>query len=885
MCSAEFSRADCSRCLAVVSSSTDGLGKLCPSSATVAAIFDPCMVRYSNHSFLGTAETDVVRMTINITEAYGSDIQQLLGNLSVKAATSPQRFAKSDKAPYALVQCTRDLPSDKCQACIDSLLANSLDKFQSATEGELKSFSCRVRYSNPSVKIVAAAPSSSPPSSNNRRRLLTAGRSITIGAVTGGTLIVILGLVAVRRQCRILINRLLARHRLLSAGVTRGGPTAQLSMEVHYPRVFKRAELSITSNDFSGHDKLGSGQFGDVYKSKLQESGELVAVKRIKIVNEEAKKEYIREIDVISQLRHRNLVLLKGWCDERGDLLLVYEFMENGSLDAHLHRPTTDAEQCSWAPLGWKRRCNIIRDIASGLAYLHEGREQCVMHRDIKPANVLLDGSFTAKLADFGLARQVSHEGTSHAISVDGSLCYMEPNYIRTKTASKASDVYSFGVLMLEILTGEEPTTPPTGGDENTLVKKVRELDANNQILEAADRALEYVDREVVTRMLKIALRCVDPQRQCRPTITQVITSLDNGSVPGRPAIVSVLSPREFTHAQLSQATKEFSDKLGNGTFGEVFKGKLEESGELIAVKRVYDVNDQSKKEYVTEIKIISQLRHRNLVLLKGWCNDGDKLLLVYEFMENGSLAALLYPPTAAAGQRSRRVSFDWEKRHRIIVGLASGLAYLHEGGEKGIIHRDIKPANVLLDESFTAKLGDFGLVSQIDHEESARTMAIGGTWYYMDPDYRDSGKASKESDVYSFGIVLLEILCRQKPKLEANQNSLIKMVSELHDTNIILQAADKALLTYVDKELIKRMLWVALLCVRPDRRNRPSSTRVLAYLTGDARVPEPPRSVVAQHAQEQGPGRPSLSRQHSDTYRTAPSVLPVTPSGTLQEH
>lgn len=200
--------------------------------------------------------------------------------------------------------------------------------------------------------------------------------------------------------------------------------------------------------------------------------------------------------------------------------------------------------------------------------------------------------------------------------------------------------------------------------------------------------------------------------------------------------------------------------------------------------------------------------------------------------------------------------------RHKIILGIASGLCYLHDGSDQGIIHRDIKPANVLLDGSFKAKLGDFGLVRLVYHETTARTMTINGTLCYMDPDYMHTGRASKESDVYSFGVVLLEILCGEKPTLQGHINTLIQKVRELHAKNQILQSLDRAL-EDVDRDLMKNMLWVGLLCVRPDHHYRPTSTQVLAYLRKGP-VPEPPCDL----SEDVQSSRPSLSRQNSDTDR-----------------
>ena len=204
--------------------------------------------------------------------------------------------------------------------------------------------------------------------------------------------------------------------------------------------------------------------------------------------------------------------------------------------------------------------------------------------------------------------------------------------------------------------------------------------------------------------------------------------------------------PRRFTYKELNLATNNFSRdrKLGQGGFGAVYKGNFFDPDLPVAVKKISKGSRQGKKEYITEVKVISPLRHRNLVKLLGWCHEKGEFLLVYEFMPNGSLDSHLF---------GKRIPLSWNLRHKIALGLASGLLYLHEEWEWCVVHRDIKSSNVMLDSSFNVKLGDFGLAKLIDHELGPQTTVIAGTLGYLAPEYISTGKASKESDVYSFGL------------------------------------------------------------------------------------------------------------------------------------
>lgn len=190
--------------------------------------------------------------------------------------------------------------------------------------------------------------------------------------------------------------------------------------------------------------------------------------------------------------------------------------------------------------------------------------------------------------------------------------------------------------------------------------------------------------------------------------------------------------PRRFTYAQLMHATRNFSEdrKLGSGGSGEVYRGNLTEPSIQVAVKRISS-SEKGKKEYISEVTIISRIRHRNLVQLIGFCHERNDLLLVYEFMSNGSLDTHLY---------NRDHILAWPERYKIVIGLASALLYLHEECEQCVVHRDIKPSNVMLDSDFNPKLGDFGLARLMDHDHGSLTTRLAGTFGYIAPEYGASG-------------------------------------------------------------------------------------------------------------------------------------------------
>ncbi|KAG6645750.1 hypothetical protein CIPAW_08G144300 [Carya illinoinensis] len=295
--------------------------------------------------------------------------------------------------------------------------------------------------------------------------------------------------------------------------------------------------------------------------------------------------------------------------------------------------------------------------------------------------------------------------------------------------------------------------------------------------------------------------------------------------------------PRRFTCRELTHATNNFDEggKLGEGGFGGVYKGFLSESSTEIAVKRVSKGSKQGRKEYISEVKIISRLRHRNLVQLIGWCHAQGEFLLVYEYMPNGSLDTHLF---------GGKIMLTWPVRDKIALGLASALLYLHEEWEQCVVHRDIKSSNIMLDANFNAKLGDFGLARLVDHELGSQTTVLAGTMGYLAPECVTTGRASKESDVYSFGVVCLEIACGRKPvdpREEQSKVRLVEWVWNLYGKGQILEAVDKGLSMEFDEQQMERLMVVGLWCCHPDPIIRPSIKQVINVLNSEALLPELP--------------------------------------------
>uniref|UniRef100_A0A453ML87 non-specific serine/threonine protein kinase n=1 Tax=Aegilops tauschii subsp. strangulata TaxID=200361 RepID=A0A453ML87_AEGTS len=292
-------------------------------------------------------------------------------------------------------------------------------------------------------------------------------------------------------------------------------------------------------------------------------------------------------------------------------------------------------------------------------------------------------------------------------------------------------------------------------------------------------------------------------------------------------AELSEFSVYEFR--QILEATSNFSEenKLGEGGFGPVYKGHFPEGIE-IAVKRLDSDSDQGFMEFKNEVELIAKLQHRNLVRLMGCCSQGEEKVLVYEYLPNKSLDFFIF-------DEDRKVLLDWEKRLAIIVGIAEGLLYLHKHSRLRVIHRDLKPSNILLDSTMNAKISDFGLakIFSSNNNEGNKTRKVVGTYGYMAPEYASHGLFSVKSDVFSFGVLVLEIISGKKNSHECGAFiNLIGYAWQLFEEERWIELVDAALIPSGGSSEMMRSINIALLCVQEDAIDRPTMLDVVAMLS-----------------------------------------------------
>ncbi|RYR64423.1 hypothetical protein Ahy_A03g010530 isoform A [Arachis hypogaea] len=293
-----------------------------------------------------------------------------------------------------------------------------------------------------------------------------------------------------------------------------------------------------------------------------------------------------------------------------------------------------------------------------------------------------------------------------------------------------------------------------------------------------------------------------------------------------------------------------------------------------VAVKRVAPNSRQGMREFVAEITSMGNLRHRNLVQLHGWCRKQDELLLVYDYVPNGSLDALLFE-----NDHQKKKLLTWDQRYKIVTGVAQGLLYLHEECPLQVVHRDVKPSNVLIDADLQPRLGDFGLARCQEHGINPKTTHVVGTLGYIAPELSKTGKATKSTDVYGYGVLILEVACGRRPiepQKTPGELVLVDWVSELHCQGEIGRAIDPSLDEY-DKDEADLVLRLGLLCCHPIPDYRPNMRRIVQFLLKETTLPpvlpdiccawEPPRAMKEYEQNIRDDSDPSSSGVFSSNY------------------
>ncbi|XP_059641582.1 G-type lectin S-receptor-like serine/threonine-protein kinase LECRK4 [Cornus florida] len=297
--------------------------------------------------------------------------------------------------------------------------------------------------------------------------------------------------------------------------------------------------------------------------------------------------------------------------------------------------------------------------------------------------------------------------------------------------------------------------------------------------------------------------------------------------------LIEEFTLRSYSYNELRKATSGFIEKLGQGSFGTVYRGALYKGKKLIAVKRLEKIAEEGEKEFRAEMRAIGRTHHKNLVRLLGYCAEGSKRLLVYEFMSNGSLADLLF-------RAPRRP--DWNERVRIALDVARGILYLHEECEAPTVHCDIKPHNILMDDFWTAKISDFGLAKLLMPDQTRTFTQVRGTRGYLAPEWQKNIPITVKVDIYSYGIVLLEIICcRRNIEVNVSEPEEVVLSNWVYKCFVARELNKLVGSEEVEKNILEKMVKVGLWCIQDEPVLRPSMKSVVLMLEGITDIATPP--------------------------------------------
>ncbi|CAA3016575.1 receptor kinase At4g00960 [Olea europaea subsp. europaea] len=542
---------------------------------------DLCMLRYSNESIFGKPESSprfYGWRIDNVTSKseFNQDLRTLLDNLQSMAADggSLRKFAAANTTGpdmltiFGLVQCTPDLTSKDCSTCLTEV-TGVISQCCSGKQGfGILTPSCILRYETypffndiprpapPPPQVSAPAPQIlvPPGEDDNTTRPIIINTIVPI--VAGLILALFIGIVIRMRR--------------------KSKPQEQYETDNEISTVeslhYDFGTIRAATNNFSDGNKLGQGGFGVVYKGILP-SGQEIAVKRLSMNSGQGDLEFKNEVLLMARLQHRNLVRLLGFSLERSERLLVYEFVENGSLDRFVFDPSKHQY------LDWETRYKIIGGIAKGVLYLHEDSRLRIIHRDLKASNVLLDGEMNPKISDFGMARLfVQDETQGNTSRIVGTYGYMAPEYAMHGQFSSKSDIFSFGVLVLEIISGQKISSFQNGEDVEDLLScawKNWHKGTSGHIIDPSLRCSAGSLRNIM-RCIHIGLLCVQEDAAVRPTMAAIVLMLTSLSItlpiPSRPAffVSSIFDPKisylQEQNSRSTNATESSKNRSGNST-------------------------------------------------------------------------------------------------------------------------------------------------------------------------------------------------------------------------------------------------------------------------------------------------------------------------------
>lgn len=481
---------------------------------------DGCFMRAENYSFYneykGPEDSIVCGNTTRKNKTFGDAVRQGLRNAVTEASgtggyarASAKAGESESESAFVLVNCWRTLSPDSCKQCLENASASVVKGCLPWSEGRALHTGCFLRYSDQDFlnKI--------PRNGRSRGSVV-----VIVVSVLSSVVVFMIGVAVSVYICK---RRTIKRKRRGSKDVEKMAKTLKDSS-----LNFKYSTLEKATGSFDNANKLGQGGFGTVYKGVLPD-GRDIAVKRLFFNNRHRATDFYNEVNMISTVEHKNLVRLLGCSCSGPESLLVYEYLQNKSLDRFIFDVNRGKT------LDWQRRYTIIVGTAEGLVYLHEQSSVKIIHRDIKASNILLDSKLQAKIADFGLARSFQDDKSHISTAIAGTLGYMAPEYLAHGQLTEMVDVYSFGVLVLEIVTGKQNTKSKMSDYSDSLITEAWKHFQSGELEKIYDPNLDWksqydshIIKKEIARVVQIGLLCTQEIPSLRPPMSKLLHMLKN---------------------------------------------------------------------------------------------------------------------------------------------------------------------------------------------------------------------------------------------------------------------------------------------------------------------------------------------------------------------
>ncbi|KAL0298400.1 UNVERIFIED_CONTAM: putative inactive receptor kinase [Sesamum radiatum] len=587
-------------------------------------------------------------------------------------------------------------------------------------------------------------------------------------------------------------------------------PCPKLVLVSGFPPAFDVRDVILSSAEF-----LGSGTFGSSYMATM-ENGVKIVVKRLKPMDISVA-EFKRQMEIVGNVRHENVATLRTYYFSKGERFMLYDYYGNGSVFALLHGQTSENPN----HVDWATRLRIAIGTARGIAEIHTQNDGKLVHGNIKSSNIFLNPQQYGCVADLGVANMAA------ITFMPTAPCYaLEVR--NTQTMSHASDVYSFGILLLELLTRKSPVHVPGGPEAVDLVKLVSSVKGKDMTAKVIDAdLLKYpAIREQMLKVLQMGLSCVAKSLKRRPKMSEVVKMLEDMSIISMGTSVSSGSKLIFVVDEnptfdLEDILSAPAQILGTGTFGNAYMVSFDNGHTImVRISRVVNVAFEELKQHM---EIIGRIRHENVAKLRAYCIREHEAILVYEYYNQKSTSVLLH---GQSGNTPNHV--DWATRLRIAIGAARGIAEIHTQNGGRLVHGNIKSSNIFLNPQQYGCVLDLGVANMaaITFMPTARCYA---------PEVKNAQTMSQASDVYSFGILLLELLTRKSPECVPGGPEavdLVKLVSYVKGKDMTAKVFDADLLKYPTiREQMVKVLQIGISCVAKSLKKRPKMSEVVKML------------------------------------------------------